>query len=84
MFCHALTSVELLSIVAQPLHGVQAVTANVQVVWVGGVVRAQARIEGGTGSISRLGGVAEGPGLPLPLVRYRLLSGGLRWRWEGL
>ena len=69
-----LMSVELLGVVAQPLYGMQSVTADVKIHWVGGIIDAQTLIKG----VFKLGWVAEGSGLSLPLVNGGLLSGGLR------
>ena len=62
----------------QLLHGVEAITEDVEVFRVGGIVDAQAFVEGGTGPISRFGSLTEGHSSLLHFVGHELLSGVLR------
>ena len=54
--------------VTQPLDGEEAVTADVQVQWVGGIVEKHTFVKCSSGFVPLFGGLTEGGSLPLSFI----------------
>ena len=77
VFVDAFLLAVLLCVVAHALDSEEAITADMEVRWMGGIIETHTFVKWCAGFVPRLRGLTEGGTLPLSFVICSLLSGGM-------